>query len=62
MHKCIGLYFGTVEVTMIVHQLLRRFSWTVDPGYVAPMNYHGLPFPKDGLPVDLRPLEQGSAA
>jgi len=26
----------------------------------VPMNYHSLPFPKDGLPVDLRPLE-GSA-
>jgi cytochrome P450 len=60
VHKCIGLYFGTVEVKMIVHQLLRRFTWTLDPDYVAPMNYHSLPFPKDGLPVDLRPLDQGS--
>ena len=58
VHKCIGLYFGTVEVKMIVHQLLRRFEWTVDPDYVAPMNYHSLPFPKDGLPVDLRPLDK----
>ena len=53
VHKCIGMYFGTVEVKMILHQLLRRFEWTVDPDYVAPMNYHSLPFPKDGLPVDL---------
>ncbi len=60
VHKCIGMYFGTVEVKMILHQLLRRFEWTVDPDYVAPMNYHSLPFPKDGLPVDLRPLDQGS--
>lgn len=62
VHKCIGLYFGTVEVKMIVHQLLRRFEWTVDPDYVAPMNYHSLPFPKDGLPIDLRHLSLGSAA
>ena len=62
VHKCIGLYFGTVEVKMIVHQLLRRFEWTVDPDYVPPMNYHSLPFPKDGLPVDLRLLPLGSAA
>jgi hypothetical protein len=47
---------------MIVHQLLRRFEWTVDPDYVPPMNYHSLPFPKDGLPVDLSPLSSGSAA
>jgi len=59
VHKCIGLYFGTVEVTMIVHQLLRRFEWSIDQDYVPPMNYHSLPFPKDGLPVDVRPLEQG---
>ena len=62
VHKCIGLYFGTVEVKMIVHQLLRRFEWSVAPDYVPPMNYHSLPFPKDGLPVDLRPLPLGSAA
>jgi cytochrome P450 len=61
VHKCIGLYFGTVEVKMIVHQMLQRFAWTVDPDYVAPMNYHSLPFPKDGLPVDFRRLDQGSA-
>ena len=60
VHKCIGLYFGAVEVKMIMHQLLRRFEWTVDPDYVVPMNYHSLPFPKDGLPVDLRRLDQGS--
>ncbi|MGA9102895.1 cytochrome P450 [Aeromicrobium sp.] len=62
VHKCIGLYFGTVEVKMIVHQMLQRFAWTVDPDYVAPMNYHSLPFPKDGLPVNLRPLDQGPPA
>ena len=61
VHKCIGLYFGAVEVKMIMHQLLRRFEWTVDADYVVPMNYHSLPFPKDGLPVDLRRLDQGLA-
>ena len=62
VHKCIGMFFGETEVKMIVHQLLRRFEWTVDPDYVAPLNYHALPFPKDGLPVDLSPLHQGTAA
>jgi hypothetical protein len=46
---------------MIVHQLLRRFEWSLDPDRVVPMNYHSLPFPKDGLPVDLRPLDKESA-
>jgi cytochrome P450 len=62
VHKCIGMYFGTVEVKMIAHQLLRRFAWSIDPSYEVPMNYHSLPFPKDGLPVALRPLTEGSAA
>jgi cytochrome P450 len=50
--------FAGAEVKLIVHQLLRRFDWTVDPGYRDRLNYHSLPFPKDGQPVDLRPLER----
>jgi cytochrome P450 len=56
VHKCLGMFFAGAEVTTIMHHLLRRYSWTVDPGYRAPMNYHSLPFPKDGQPVDLKPL------
>ena len=59
VHKCLGLFFAGAEVKMILHQLLRRFEWSVDAEYTMPMNYHSLPFPKDGLPVDLRPLHEG---
>ena len=58
VHKCLGMAFAGAEVKLIVHQLLRRFDWTVDPGYRDRLNYHSLPFPKDGQPVDLRPLER----
>ncbi len=53
VHKCIGLYFAGAEVKTIMHQLLRGWDWSVDPGYVAPIDWHSLPFPKDGQPIDL---------
>ena len=53
VHKCIGLYFAGLEVKAILHRLLRNYHWTVDPGYVAPLDHHSLPFPKDGQPIDL---------
>jgi cytochrome P450 len=61
VHKCLGMAFGGVEVTTILHQLLRRFRWSVDPDYVAPLNYTSLPFPNDGLPVELTPLSDQGA-
>ena len=59
VHKCIGLYFAGAEIKTILHQLLRGYRWSVDPSYVVPMDYHSLPFPKDGQPIDLRPLVEG---
>ncbi len=53
VHKCIGLYFAGAEIKTILHQLLRSHRWSVDPSYVVPMDYHSLPFPKDGQPIDL---------
>ncbi len=54
VHKCLGMYFAGAEVTALMFHLLLGFEWSVDPAYVAPMNNHSLPFPKDGQPVDLR--------
>lgn len=56
VHKCLGMFFAGAEVKLILHHLLRRFEWTVSPSYVAPLNYYSLPFPNDGQPVDLVPL------
>lgn len=56
VHKCLGMFFAGAEIKTIVHHLLRRFEWTVDPDYATPMSYTSLPFPKDGQPIDLRPL------
>ncbi len=58
VHKCLGMAFAGSEVKLIVHQLLRRFDWTVDAAYRDRLNYHSLPFPSDGQPVALRRLER----
>ena len=54
VHKCLGMFFAGAEIKLILVHLLRRYSWSVDPGYQAPLDYYSLPFPKDGQPVDLR--------
>ncbi|MEO6604240.1 MAG: cytochrome P450 [Aeromicrobium sp.] len=56
VHKCLGMFFAGAEVKTVMHHLLRNYSWTVNPDYDAPMNYHSLPFPKDGQPVRLTRL------
>jgi len=58
-HMCIGQFFGAMEVKAVVHQMLRRFRWTVPPGYEPPIRYGTGPMPVDGLPVDRRPLHAG---
>jgi cytochrome P450 len=55
VHKCLGMHFGGAEVLTVMSHLLRRFTWSVDPGYVCPIDYTSLPYPSDGLPVDLAP-------
>lgn len=55
-HKCIGLYFGEMEVKAILHQMLLRFSWSVPDGYELQQDFTSLPIPKDRLPVRLEAL------
>ncbi len=56
IHKCIGMYFGGMEVKAAMHQLLQRFRLTVEPGYRMPIDWVSLPRPKDGLPIRLHRL------
>lgn len=57
VHKCLGMAFAGIEVTTVMHHLLRRFTWDVDPDYRPPLDHRSLPFPTDGQPLDLRPLD-----
>jgi cytochrome P450 len=52
-HKCIGLYFAGMQITSILHQVLRRYRWSVPGRYEWPLDTTSLPSPKDGLPVHL---------
>ncbi|MGV9670488.1 cytochrome P450 [Gordonia sp. NPDC003504] len=53
-HKCIGLYFGGMEVKSIMHQLLLNFEWSVPADYRLSLEYGTGPTPADGLPIDMR--------
>ena len=53
-HKCIGLYFGGLEVKSILHQMLLQFEWSVPDDYRLDLDYGTGPFPADGLPIDIR--------
>ncbi|GAA2436395.1 cytochrome P450 [Mycolicibacterium llatzerense] len=54
VHKCIGMYFGGMEVIALMHQLLLKYEWTVPAGYEMPLDFATGPFPADGLPIRLR--------
>ncbi|MBQ0927901.1 cytochrome P450 [Saccharopolyspora endophytica] len=53
-HKCIGLHFGTLEVKLLLHEMLRAYTWSVPDDYEVKWDYVSLPVPVDGLPVRLR--------
>jgi cytochrome P450 len=56
VHKCIGMYFGGMEVKAAMHQLLRRYRLASPPGYRMPLDWSSLPRPRDGLPIELQSL------
>jgi cytochrome P450 len=56
VHKCLGMYFSAAEVKAVLHHILLRFDWQVDPAYRTPLNFTSLPYPDDGQPIDLQPL------
>ncbi len=53
VHKCIGMFFGGLQVKAILYQLLLNYSWSVTPAYEPPMVYGTGLYPADGLPVRL---------
>lgn len=55
-HMCIGLHFADLQVKAILHQILLKYRWSVDPGYEMPVDTTSLPVPGDKLPVKLERL------
>ncbi len=62
VHKCIGMFFGLMEVKAILHRLLLTHEIHVRPGYDMPVDWVSLPVPADGLPVRLEPVSARTVA
>lgn len=55
-HLCIGQHFADMEVKSVMHQLLRRFRFSVPEGYRMPYQLVPIAKPRDGLPITLQAL------
>jgi cytochrome P450 len=50
-HHCLGLRFAELQVKAILHQLLLRYRWSLEPGYRMPVQQAPISKPRDGLPL-----------
>jgi cytochrome P450 len=55
-HMCLGLRFAEAQVKLVMHQLVRRYRWSVPEGYTMPVQQAPISKPTDGLPVRLEPI------
>jgi len=55
-HMCLGFRFAEMQIKAIVHKWVRRFRWSVPPGYVMPVQQAPISRPMDGLPLHLERL------
>lgn len=56
-HLCIGKRFAALEIKSTLHQMLRRYRWSlVHPGYVMPYAAMPISKPRDDLPIRLERL------
>ncbi|MUL67070.1 hypothetical protein BOO86_21535 [Mycobacterium sp. CBMA 234] len=49
VHKCIGMFFGNMEIKVIMHHLLRNYEWSVPRDYQWRYDGKTLGLPKDRL-------------
>lgn len=55
-HMCIGLHFATMQIRILMAQLLSRYRIELEPGSGSDWQIFPIPQPKDGLPVRFVPL------
>ncbi|MDX1649323.1 MAG: cytochrome P450, partial [Myxococcota bacterium] len=55
-HHCLGFRFAELQIKAILHQMVRRFRWSVAPGYTMPVQQAPISKPMDGLPLRVDPL------
>jgi cytochrome P450 len=56
-HMCIGYRFAELQIKAILHQLVRRYRWSIPPGYAMPERQAPIAKPRDGLPVRLERVD-----
>ncbi|PXW32648.1 UNVERIFIED_CONTAM: cytochrome P450 [Williamsia faeni] len=52
-HRCLGQVFSDLEVRSVLHHYLLNFRWTVPANRPAELSWISLPYPTDGMPIDL---------
>jgi cytochrome P450 len=55
-HVCIGQHFAGLEIRSTLHQLLRRYRWSIPPTYRMPFQFLPIAKPRDGLPLRIERL------
>jgi cytochrome P450 len=55
-HMCIGRLFAEAQVRLILHHMVRRYRWSIPDGYVMPVQQAPISKPRDGLPIELKPI------
>jgi cytochrome P450 len=55
-HMCLGLHFATMQIRILMAQLLSRYRIELEPGSGARWQYFPIPRPRDGLPVRFVPI------
>jgi len=50
-HACLGQHFASIQVKAILHQMLRRYRWSVPADYTIPYQLVPIVKPRDDLPV-----------
>jgi cytochrome P450 len=56
-HMCLGLHFATMQVRLLMAQLLSRYRIELDEGSGTAWQAWPIPRPKDGLPLRFVPLD-----
>jgi cytochrome P450 len=52
-HMCLGKRFAEAQIRLVMHQLVRRYRWSVPDGYEMPVQQAPISKPVDGLPIQL---------
>ena len=55
-HMCLGLRFAEIQIKTVMHQLVRRYRWSVPEGYTMPVQQAPISRPMDGLPIQLHAI------